>query len=125
MNRPIHHVPNPGDRRWCRHSYILWFGAYGSTRVLVYANGLDEALEIAADCLVSEGLLGLVTPHETFYAECEHDEDCNHESGECSGEIDHTYTEAGWIPSWEWGICAEDLDPKALSAYVHGREIAR
>ena len=53
---PTHHlaiVPvNSNDREWTRHRYILAFGAYGWTRLMIWANSLDDALDEAIDWLV-------------------------------------------------------------------------
>ena len=51
-------VVNPSDKSWTHQSYLLWFGACGATYTLVYANGLDDALEIAAECPTKEFLVG-------------------------------------------------------------------
>lgn len=40
---------NPTDRRWTRHRYVLALGAYGWTRVCVWANSLEDALDEAVD----------------------------------------------------------------------------
>ena len=45
------YMANPTDRSWTRHRYILWFGACGATRVMVWANDLESAMEEAAEWL--------------------------------------------------------------------------
>ena len=42
-------LANPGDAGWTRHRYLFWLGAYGWTRVLVWANDHESALEELAD----------------------------------------------------------------------------
>lgn len=43
---------NRADHSWTSHRYVLAFGAYGDTLLLVHANGLDDALDEAIDWLV-------------------------------------------------------------------------
>ncbi len=71
----------------------LWhfqFGAYGTTHVFVWSGpghmGIEDALEEAASWL-AENAPGV-------FHDVESDED----------EVDMTYTESGWIPSWEWTV---------------------
>lgn len=54
-------IANIGDKSWTRHTYVLWFGAYGRTNVLVYADSLEDAIEEAAQCIHDKGWLGLFT----------------------------------------------------------------
>lgn len=42
-------LANPSDASWTRHRYLFWLGAYGWTRVLVWANDHESALEELAD----------------------------------------------------------------------------
>lgn len=46
------HIVNATDSKWTSHRYILSFGAYGSTNLLIWANGLESALDEAIDWLV-------------------------------------------------------------------------
>ena len=121
------------------HRYVLWFGAYAETRVLVYAHSLEEALEAAAQEIRERGWIGLFT--EPDYADALEDlqrdgkipQDVTWEEistcdviDEVSDKVlsraqaDLTYTEAGWIASWEWGIVAEDPSREELLAIAHG-----
>jgi hypothetical protein len=54
-------IANFDDRHWVRdrNRYILQFGAYGSVRLMVFANHLEEALDIAIDWL-AENAPGLI-----------------------------------------------------------------
>lgn len=40
---------NSNDRDWTSNRYVLAFGAYGWTKLLVWANSLEDALEECAD----------------------------------------------------------------------------
>jgi hypothetical protein len=86
--------------------YILSFGAYGDTVRVVRSGGFCDALEEAADTLPP----GVFTDPE--YEEVAKElgvewdpsgEDEAHERVCNAAEVDLTYTEAGWIASWEWG----------------------
>lgn len=110
------HVANPSEKSWTRHNYLLWFGACGATYVLVYANGLEDALETAAEYCVEQEWYGLVTPHDQA-----DDDDWAEWERVCNGESDGvTYTEAGFIVSWEWGIVGEDISKADLIAFHRG-----
>lgn len=39
---------NPSDKSWTKHRYILSFGAYGWTRLMVWANSVGDALDEAS-----------------------------------------------------------------------------
>ena len=126
-------VANASNKSWTRHRYILWFGACGATYVLVYANSLDDALEEAADWL-ADNAPGHLTTHSSgelkdLYTESLNDWRQEHE-GEPSEEdewriqedatADLTYTEAGWLTSYEWGISGEDLTPAEIRTLARG-----
>ncbi len=83
-------VADINNRSWTRNAFVLSFGAYGDTHVLVYENSLDDALESAAEALRDNGLVGI-------FHDVESEED----------ETDMTYTEAGWLASWEWNVSGE------------------
>lgn len=66
-------IANPGeaefyeDNRYVREGplFELWFGAYGSTKVYVWADGFESAFEEAVEWLDDEGLCG-------YFATLEH-----------------------------------------------------
>lgn len=100
-------IANPHDKTFVSGpeagAFVFTFGAYGSTWVLVYANGVDSALEVAADWLKDNAPGHFVEPDYpdvdwTTLSSAEADA-----LRECA-EVDLTYTEAGWIPSWEWHV---------------------
>lgn len=135
MTRKVN-VANASDRRWRRHSYLLWFGACAPTFVLAYADSLDDALEAAAEWLAEhapghlmewggddhidlirgvcdergleyrpEFFVGMIEPPWGSVLD--------------AAEADLTYTESGFLTSYEWGIVAEDMGPRAISAFQH------
>lgn len=44
-------IINPSDRDYTSHCYVLSFGAYSCTHLMVYASSLDDALEECAEWL--------------------------------------------------------------------------
>ena len=119
------------DKAW-----ILSFGAYGNLHLLVYARGIDEALEECAGWL-SDNAPGWIMAfgseeHQDLLKEaCEErglawpepegaDLEAYHEAYE-QAEADLTYTESGFLTSYEWGISGEDLTPKEIADFHHGR----
>lgn len=66
MSDPIIAV-NSHDKSWTRHRYILWFGAYGWTRLMVWANSVSDALDEAADWM-EENAPGLLDDNTVMEA---------------------------------------------------------
>ncbi len=97
------HVANPLDA-WDgaqQGAFLFQFGAHGSVYILVFVapslRSLDDCLEEAADTLEEVAPGVFVEP--------------DYESDGDDAEADLTYTEAGWIPSWEWFV--DELTPGA------------
>lgn len=128
---------NPTERTWHDHSFVLWFGAYGWTRLHVYASSIEHALEECGAWL-AEHAPGLITkPGSDEYNDlmreaCEESnlawpvpdgiEDLEpYWRAEESALTDHTRTESGWIASWEWGIGIEDPTTQELLDYIEGK----
>jgi hypothetical protein len=59
MNR--YNIANWNDRHFTKNRYMFFFGAYGATRVLVFASDLDAALDEAVDWLVDNAPGHIVT----------------------------------------------------------------
>jgi hypothetical protein len=113
-----------GDRFWAyKGAFVFHFGAYG-THVLAYGR-LEDALEDAAAWLKEHAPGHLTEPdYESAMKECadaghlnDQDEDEQEEVVRTRAEADLTYTEAGWIPSYEWNI-TELHSPEELLAFV-------
>lgn len=101
---------NPTDVDWTSNVYVLWFGAYGSTRLKVWANSLDAALDEAVDWLV-ERAPGLLADEEVNEAYKEAiaeglSDDAAHEKATidttCAGNT------GNYLHSWEWGVLKSD-----------------
>ncbi len=95
-------VANPHEKGFGTTAYLFRFGVMGCTNVIAYAYSVDDALEAAADHLVERGYLGHITPHDApqgdLCCDCDDPFDCD----------SHTYTEAGWLTSYEWTFCEFD-----------------
>jgi hypothetical protein len=119
------------------NSYVLWFGAYGCTRLHVYARRLEDALEECAGWLL-EHAPGLITPegsdeHKEWIKDACEARDVSYPEGFealedeqkweiCEeAETDQTRTESGFIASWEWGLCLENPTTAELYAFVRGK----
>ena len=114
-------------------AFILWFGAYGYTRLLVYARHLEDALEecngwiednapgLYADDAVTEAYNEALERLRT--EETDADEDSLVELAQEEAEGDVTSLDGGhYINSWEWGLVGEGLTPRQIADYVHGRD---
>jgi hypothetical protein len=103
-------VVNPERRDYCRHKYILHFGAYGWTMVMVWANSLDSALDEAVDWLAENGP-GLICDdavaeaYREAIAEGLSEEDAYTRACE---DTTSAGNEGHYILSYEWGVSAED-----------------
>lgn len=91
------------------NAYEFQFGAYGWTKCIVFGKSLESALETAAEWL-AENAPGLIVSHDEPW-----DADMLDSVGD---PVDHTYTEAGWIPSWEWTVDELDVSGVRDSAMV-------
>lgn len=101
---------NATDADWTRHRYILWFGAYGTTRLMVWANSLDDALDGAIDWLVDNAPGHIVDDQvNEAYEEAIGAGKSEDEARE-EAESDTTIggNAGNHILSHEWGIVKED-----------------
>ena len=122
---------NPSDREWSIHNFVLWFGSCGTTYLRVWSSGIEGALEAAAEWL-TENDPGHLTKHNSeelqeLLAEEYKDRGINPDDPISEEEfqsifdaatVDLTYTEAGWITSYEWGICLEDPTRQQFLEFV-------
>lgn len=127
-------VANPHDREYTRARFVLHFGAYGWTHVLVYADHLEDALDEAVDWLEEHAPGLLVSREEERELLCEAAE--NHgltmeqvEAAQAEGDYsvwdDATVdlTCAGnhgrYLASYEWGIVITNPNKAELIAHYH------
>lgn len=95
---------NPSDYSSTKGLVAFQFGAYGDTRLLVWANGWDTAAETAAEWL-SEYAPGHVTS-ESDVAQLmkeakRNDPSLDEEAAHDAATADLTYTESGYLTSYE------------------------
>lgn len=115
-------IVNATDRSWTRHRYILWFGAYGTTRLMIYANSLNDALDEGIDWIAKHepGLLADNQVHEEYnrlIAKGKSEEEAQEEASVdtiCGGNA------GNYLHSWEWGIVAEDPTRAEIKALMAG-----
>lgn len=129
-------VVNGSDRSWTRSSFVLWFGQCAPTFLLVFANGLEDALEEAAGWLADNAPGHIMEDwgdeHKALVREvCAEQEIAFPEGFEAleneeqwaiaeQAEADLTRTESGFLTSYEWGIALEAPDRKTLKAFLAG-----
>ena len=105
---------------------LFTFGPYGGVRVLVYASSgyrdLSDRLEVAAGTLRDLGMDGLFTTDDEMRDLIAEAEAEGHEGEEAyqQAEADLTYTESGYLTSYEWGV--NDLSP---GNKVYGAGVAK
>lgn len=119
-----------------QHCYVLWFGACAATYLHVYADSLEDALEECA-AWVAEHAPGHIMAHGSdelvaLYREAFEEigltwdgnvdwNDRKQELAMQSAESDLTYTESGYLTSYEWGIALEDPTTEDLYRFIGGR----
>ena len=125
---------NPAERDYARHSYVLFFGAYGDTHLMVWTDSLEDAIEECAAWL-AEHAPGHVMrewsdEHKDLIREACQERGVEWPAGFealdderkweiCdAAEADLTRTESGFLTSYEWGISAEDPDRADLMAMI-------
>ncbi len=137
------HIINPENRETGRYAstnrYVLWFGACGATYLMVWERSLDDALETCAEWL-ADNAPGLIEAHDSEHLQELYQEACEElfpgiaesdledeqrwEAQE-QATADMTYTESGYLTSYEWGIVfdegADRADVKAWIADLVAR----
>ena len=95
-------IANPNEKGFGTTPYLFRFGVMGCTNVIAYGYDVEGALEAAAELLVERDFPGHITPHdapkEDLCCDCEDPSECD----------SHTYTEAGWLTSYDWTFCELD-----------------
>lgn len=101
---------NATDADWTCHRYVLCFGSYGGTRLCVWANSLDDALDECVDW-IEENAPGLLCDErcEEEYKRCLAEGMSEEEAIEQAEEgITRAGNHGGAILSHEWGVVAEN-----------------
>ena len=127
MNLEIANTRTP----WADRAFILWFGAYGSARVLAYARHLEDALDECVDW-IADNAPGLLCDDEVAeeYRRLEEEWREGHPGEEPDDDMISKWQETAeedttiagncghHLTSWEWGIVLDGADPKTLGRYV-------
>mgnify|MGYP001574547708 CR=1 FL=1 len=109
-------IVNPGA---AAHRWILAFGAYGDTHLMVWADNLNDALDESIDWIADHapGLLVDDAVHEAYRSGIAEglDEEAAQDAATvdttCNGNCGH------YINAWEWTIVAEDPSREMILAY--------
>ncbi len=109
-------LANPNDAQWTRHRYLFALGVYGWTRVLVWANDHDDAIEELAEWCETHapGLFCDDAVHELF-AEAT-TEGYSEEDAWEHAEVDTIRTESHWFLSWEVSVIEDPTREEILNA---------
>lgn len=116
-------------------AYLFAFGACGPTYVLAYAYSLEDALEEAASWLADNAPGHIIKAwdeeHTALVREACEDaglaypppegadlEADGYFAAQEDAEADLTYTEAGYLTSYEWFIVGEDMTPAEIKAFA-------
>lgn len=140
-----YHIANPAEAWHVKRLFAFQFGAIGTTRVLVWARSMDDALEEAGEYL-SEEYPGHLMAHdsaelreqyEMAAEELDLDLDDLDEDDESKlheeATTDLTYTEAGYLNSSEWWVddvhndeCLRNamVESLLLEDMIHGWQLA-
>lgn len=116
---------NATDAHFTRRRYLFAFGAYGATRLLVWSNSLDDALDIATDYLATHapGLLAddaVADEYQRAMAE-----GLDEQRAMAFAEVDTTACGDGhYLHSWEWTVVAVDPS-RAFLLGLQGRSAER
>ena len=114
-------IVNPCDKSWTDSRFILHFGAYGETRLMVYADHLQDALDESIDW-IAENAPGLLCDDEVNEAYQEAIDEGKTEDE--AWEIAEQDTTCGGncgnrILSWEWGILAENPSKEQIRSFTN------
>ena len=138
-------IVNPEDRanhqsKWIRHygakRYVLSFGVVGTTHLMVWGHSLEDALETAAGWL-ADNAPGHIMPawgekHTALVRECCEErglpypppdgadlEGDGYYDAQEDAESDLTYTESGYLTSYEWFVTLDEHATRAdVKAFI-------
>ena len=118
-------VANPNEHAFQDQLFYFQFGAYACTHVLVFADSFEDALEEAAEWLRAHapGVFHERSAEDLADARKElaeergvKPEDLDDAEVEEFATQDLTYTESGYLASWEWFV--RDADEKLKNDLV-------
>lgn len=110
---------NPAERDYTRHRFVLWFGQIGTIYASVWADNLDDGLEIAGDWLkeYAPGMLcdEIVQEEYERLIEAGYTEE---EAQDVAVEDTLQLENGSYLASWDWGIVMEDPTRAQLVEFV-------
>jgi hypothetical protein len=114
---------NPTDRDWARHRYVLCFGAYGDTKLCVWANGIEGALDECVDWIADNapGLLADEAVAEAYKGAIAAGKSEDEAQEEAQVDTTCAGNAGNYLHSWEWGIVAEDPGRATVLALIGGQ----
>ncbi len=113
---------NPTDSHFTRKRFILSFGAYGWTQLLVWANSLEDALDECIDWIVDNepGLLADEQVNEAYAAAIAAGKDEETAHTEATADTISGGNAGNYLLAWEMQIVSENPS-RALILELQGR----
>ncbi len=112
-------LANPSDASWTRHRYLFALGAYGWTRVLVWANDHESAIEELAEWC-EEHAPGLFCDD----AVQEEYNRAREEDAQEHAELDTIRSEDHYFLAWEVSVIEDPTREQVLEAQRDERRSA-
>lgn len=119
------HLINPqkrpeGPYRSQSRRYVLWFGAYGATRLMVYAGHLEDALDQCVDWIAvnAPGLLANDEIQEEYARLVASGMNPEEAEEEASQDATIAGSHGDHLHSWEWGIVSAEVDRAGMKAIL-------
>lgn len=110
---------NPAERDYTRHRFVFWFGQIGTIYASVWANNLDDGLEIAGDWLKEYEPDMLCDDEVQEEYERLMEEGYTEEEAQDAAIVDTLQLENGsYLASWDWGIDMEDPTRAQLVEFI-------
>jgi hypothetical protein len=113
-------IVNGTDRDWTRGRYVLWFGEISPHYLMVWANGLDSALDKAVDWVADNapGLLADESVAEEYQAAIA--EGLEPEAAFEKASVDTTCAgnNGHYLLSWHWGILFENPSRVEIKSWL-------
>jgi hypothetical protein len=123
-------IVNQGDELWTKHRYVMSFGGFTQANrdlLLIYANGIDDALDSLIDFVAEEHPDSLadeqvLEAYNERIAEGASEDDAIEQS-----ELDTTRggNHGNLIHSEDWGIVAEDPSDQELNDIAFGEGVRK
>lgn len=113
---------NPTDSHFTHGRYILAFGAYGWTQLMVWANSLDDALDECIDWIVENepGLLADDAVNEAYARAIAEGKDDEAAHTEATADTVSGGNAGNYLLAWEVHIVSENPS-RALILELQGR----